>query len=95
VSALAIHVALSTELVVNQGHYPPDAVAWLFRKRPDRSRFLPFLTVPTLIGIQILVASAIVQPDRIAGPTGQAVAAAELVASICWLALLGRWWRRH
>ena len=90
--ALVLHVSLSTEILATLGYDPPRRVRWLARTRRYR-RSLLFVSVPLLIATQLLVGTAIVQPDRIAGTFGQLVAAGELVLSILWLAALDRWRR--
>lgn len=91
--AFMVHVAASAELLLEPGHRAPSAVKWLVRNRPRRTSLLRVITVPLLIGIQLLVATAIVQPNRVAGTAGVAIAVVELAASVLWLSLLYRWRR--
>lgn len=89
--AFMVHVAASAELLLGPGHRAPRAVKWLARSRPRRTPFLRVITISLLVGTQLLVATAIVQPDRVAGTAGVAIAAVELAASVLWLSLLYRW----
>ena len=93
VLTLFVHVALSTELLLEPRHQMPALVRWFVHVPPPRTMAFRVMTLPVLVGLQIFVGLAVVQPERVAGATGVLIAGGELAAALLWLFCLGRWRR--
>jgi hypothetical protein len=88
-SCLFLHVALTTELLIDREEHA-QWVLRLFARRPElrTSRVGAIGSAAFVTVIQLVMLAAVVQPDRIAGPPGALIAAVELVLAGVWVAYL-------
>ena len=86
---LLLHVALTTELLIDRDERAPKALR-VFARRPElrRSRVGAIGAAAFATVIQVLMVVAVTQSDQIAGIQGAIVGGVELVLAASWVAYL-------
>jgi len=89
-AVLVGHVAISTELLLKPWQGMPARWALLVRTRGNPSKLARAITAAFLVGLQLPMVWALLNPAKVGGSLGVAVAGLELVAAGMWLAILVR-----
>jgi hypothetical protein len=89
VFCLLLHVALTTELLIDRDERAPKFLR-VFARRPElrRSRAGAIGAVAFVTVIQLLMVVAVVLPDRVGGTPGAIIGAVELGFAALWVAYL-------
>lgn len=88
-SCLFLHVALTTELLVDRRPTTPRFLRHFARPPELRtSRVGALVALVFVVVTQLLMVKALLQPDQVAGTAGAIIGAVELVLATIWVAYL-------